>query len=72
MPSIIILSVAGAAAAYVFLLALAHFKHDPREPEAIIGTIPFISPLIGMITQKGEYYIHLRYVYFHSILSIKT
>jgi hypothetical protein len=62
MPSATILSFAGAAAFYVFLLALARFKHDPREPKAIVGTIPFISPLIGMITQKGLYYIRLRYV----------
>lgn len=62
MPTIIVLSVAGAAATYVFLLALAYFKHDPREPEAIVGTIPFISPLIGILTQKGNYYIRLRYV----------
>lgn len=61
MPSTIILSVAGAAAVYVFLLALARFKHDPREPEAIVGTIPFISTLIGMITEKGHYYVRLRY-----------
>lgn len=51
------MSMAGMAAVYVFLLALAYFKHDPREPEAIVGTIPFVSPLIGMLTQKGHYYI---------------
>lgn len=70
MPSAIILSATGAAAVYVFLLALARFKHDPREPEAIVGTIPFISPIIGMITQKGHYYIRLRYVYYISIPAV--
>lgn len=69
MPSIIISSVAGVAAFYLFLLALAYFKHDPREPQAIVGAIPFISPLIGMLTQKGNYYIQLRYAYLSSILA---
>lgn len=71
MPSTIILSVAGAAAVYIFLLALARCKHDPREPEAIFGTIPFISPLIGMITQKVHYYIRLRYEYIDSIVAVE-
>lgn len=72
MPSIIIVSVAGAVAVYSFLLALAYFKHDPREPEAIVGTIPFISPLIGMLTEKGHYYIRLRCVYLDSTLAVKN
>ncbi|KAI5922159.1 cytochrome P450 [Camillea tinctor] len=60
MPSIIVLSVAGIAAAYVFLRALASLTHDPREPKQIIGKIPFISPLIGMLYEKGRYYIRMR------------
>lgn len=72
MPSIIISSVAGAAAFYVFLLVLAYYKHDPKEPKAIVGTIPFFSPLIGMLTQKGHYYIRLRFVCLHSILAVKS
>lgn len=71
MPSIIIVTVAGVAAVYFFLLALAYFKHDPREPEAILGTIPFISPLIGMLTEKGHYYIRLRCVRLYSILAVQ-
>lgn len=67
MPSIIISSVAGVVAFYFFLLALAYFKHDPREPQVIVGAIPFISPLIGMLTQKGNYYNQLRYAYLSSI-----
>lgn len=70
MPSMIILSVAAATAVYVFLQALAYFTHDPKEPEAIIGTIPFISPLIGMLTQKGHYYVQMRYEY-RSILAAR-
>ncbi|KAI0178750.1 cytochrome P450 [Hypoxylon sp. FL1284] len=55
MPSVIILSVAGVAAAYV-LRTLAFLSQDPREPKAITGTISFIGPLFGMLFQKGGYY----------------
>ena len=61
MPSNITLSVVGILATYVFLYALALFTEDRREPKAVAGTIPFISPLIGMLTEKGGYYVWMRY-----------
>ncbi|KAK8044792.1 Cytochrome P450 [Apiospora rasikravindrae] len=60
MPSTLALAAAGVVAAYAFLRALAVFLRDPREPKAVIGTIPFISPLIGMLVEKGGYYMRLR------------
>ncbi|KAF3013528.1 hypothetical protein E8E14_009104 [Neopestalotiopsis sp. 37M] len=60
MPSFIALCATGLAAAYIFLRALVHLTHDAREPRAVAGTIPFISPLIGMLTEKGRYYVRMR------------
>ncbi|KAI0380529.1 cytochrome P450 [Hypomontagnella monticulosa] len=53
----------GLAATYLFLRFLLYLTQDPREPPAIVTRIPFISPLIGMITQKSSYYNQLRDAY---------
>lgn len=62
MPSSIVIAVAGVAATYVFLRALAILTQDSREPKAVVGTIPFLSTLVGMLTLKGHYYRRLRLV----------
>ena len=60
MPSLIILSLVGAGATYAFLWALAYLNLDPREPPPIAGSIPFISPLIGLVTEKESFYMRMR------------
>lgn len=65
MPSHIVVALMGAAATYAFLWALAYLNQDPREPTPVGGTIPFLSPLIGLATKKESYYMHLRLVNFH-------
>jgi hypothetical protein len=61
MPSILVLSAAGAATVYLVLRALLHVLHDEREPPAVETAIPFITPLIGMMREKNKYHIRLRY-----------
>ncbi|KAI0378527.1 cytochrome P450 [Hypomontagnella monticulosa] len=72
MPSAIVLSVVGIAATYVFLRALAFLSQDSREPSSITGTIPFISPLIGMLHEKGGYYVRMRDKYNLPIYTLRV
>jgi hypothetical protein len=53
-------------AGYALLWSLAYLGHEPNEPQPIAGPIPMISPLIGLMTAKEDYYIRLRYVLFHA------
>ncbi|KAH7303437.1 cytochrome P450 [Stachybotrys elegans] len=59
MPPIIIIPVAGVAVAYLFLRFLAYITYDPRQPPPVNGVVPFISPLIGMITENGGFYLRM-------------
>ncbi|KAI9158140.1 Cytochrome P450 monooxygenase nodJ [Paramyrothecium foliicola] len=60
MPSLIILSATGLAVTYIFLRAVAYMLEDPREPKTITGTVPFISPLLGLLIEKSGFYIRMR------------
>ena len=60
MPSLIILSLVGAGATYAFLWALAYLNQDPREPQPIAGSIPFLSPLVGLMMEKESFYMRMR------------
>ncbi|KAI0391087.1 cytochrome P450 [Xylariaceae sp. FL0594] len=62
MPSLIILSAATLAATYILLRALAYLKHNAREPTYVVGSVPFITHLVGMLTQGGRYYVRMRFV----------
>lgn len=54
--------VAGAAVTiYAFLQWLLKYTQDAREPPALATSLPFISPLIGMLRKKTKFYIQLRY-----------
>ncbi|KAI4604303.1 hypothetical protein KJ359_000437 [Pestalotiopsis sp. 9143b] len=72
MPSVFALCATGFVAVYIFLRALAYSLHDPREPKAVAGTIPFISPLIGMLMEKGGYYIRMRNKHGLAIYTLKV
>jgi hypothetical protein len=60
MPSNLVLAVAGLVASYIFLQALVYFCHDPKEPPMIVGTVPFLSPVIGMLFEQGKFYTRMR------------
>lgn len=60
MTSILALVLGSVGAAYVFLSALLHFTQDSKEPPAIETTIPFISPLLGLIAGMQRFFVKLR------------
>ncbi|KAL1856844.1 hypothetical protein Daus18300_010607 [Diaporthe australafricana] len=61
MSSPAVLAALGAvASAYVFLWALLKFTQDSREPPAVLRTIPFLSPIFGMMRWSMEFYPHMR------------
>ncbi|TVY84384.1 Cholesterol 7-alpha-monooxygenase [Lachnellula suecica] len=71
MPSLFLLSFMSVAATYAFLWALAYLNQDPREPTPVSGSIPFISPLIGLATEKESYYMRMRNKYRLPIYSLR-
>lgn len=65
MPSTVLLAVVMTiGAGYVFLKALVYLTQDPKEPPVVAGKIPFISPAIGIATEKANYYVRMRWVIF--------
>lgn len=51
---------AGLAGAYLFLCALLRFTQDAREPPTVENLIPFLSPILGMISKGSNYHNYLR------------
>ena len=62
MTSSLVLVVVIGVATYVFLSALLRFTQDPMEPPAIETSIPFISPLLGMLSGMQSYVVKMRSV----------
>lgn len=62
MPSTLALCLGSLVAAYVFLSALLHFTQDAKEPPAVETTIPFVSPLLGLIPNKQNFFVKQRLV----------
>jgi hypothetical protein len=53
--------VGACAAIYASLRLLLHYTQDPREPRPLETLIPFVSPVIGMMRKKTNFYVLLRY-----------
>ncbi|KAI0402398.1 hypothetical protein F4802DRAFT_375393 [Xylaria palmicola] len=51
---------AGLVAVYILAYALLFQTQDSNEPPLIQTSIPFLSPILGMIKHKTLYYAHLR------------
>lgn len=62
MPSTITLVLGFVAATYVFLSACLRLTQDPKEPPAIETSIPFLSPLYGVILGMQKFTVKLRSV----------
>lgn len=62
MTSSLVLVVAIGAATYVFLFALLSFTQDPMEPPAIETSVPFINPLLGLLSGMQSYAVKMRSV----------
>ncbi|KAI0390071.1 cytochrome P450 [Xylariaceae sp. FL0594] len=60
MPSIIVLMAAAFAVVYSFLRALLFLRRDSREPKPVVGTISYLSPLLGMLIGQDKFYQRLR------------
>lgn len=50
----------GIAATYMFLWALLHLTHKAKEPVLLSTSIPYISPILGMIRWSKDFYAHMR------------
>jgi hypothetical protein len=59
--SFLVPSTTYAMAVYVSLRLLLHYTQDPREPRPLETLVPFVSPVIGMMRKKTNYYVTLRY-----------
>lgn len=62
MPSALALTATAIAVVYSFLRALVFLRHDSREPKLVVGTIPYLSNLVGMVIGQDKFYQRLRYI----------
>lgn len=60
MPSVAAVALGGFTAIYVFLRLILYFTQDAREPPAILTSVPFFGPLLGMLTEKSDFHRRLR------------
>ncbi|KAK3324471.1 cytochrome P450 [Cercophora scortea] len=56
----LVAAIGTAAVTYGFLWALLHSTQDAREPPLLLGAIPFISPVIGMVKWSMDFYVQLK------------
>ncbi|KAI1320143.1 cytochrome P450 [Xylariaceae sp. FL0255] len=59
------------AAVYVFLLTLLRTTQSSDEPPIVDFAIPFLGPIIGMITKKSKFYNYIRDVYRYPIYTLR-
>ncbi|EEH19329.1 hypothetical protein PABG_01648 [Paracoccidioides brasiliensis Pb03] len=60
MPSPLVLALGFVLGAYAFLSALLHLTQDAKEPPMIETSIPFVSPLLGLILGMQKFVVELR------------
>lgn len=48
------------ATTYCFFHFLLYATQDPREPRAILTTIPYLQPLLRMIKEKSGLHLSLK------------
>lgn len=60
MSSMLPLVVGIVTATYVLLVALLHFTQDAKEPSSISDAIPFVSPIINMVSKGGNFHRLMR------------
>ncbi|KAI0142915.1 cytochrome P450 [Xylariaceae sp. FL1272] len=61
----------GIVAFYAFLRALLSTTQSSSEPPIIPFTVPFLGPVVGMLTKKAKFYNYLRDVYGHPIYTLR-
>ncbi|KAI0197465.1 cytochrome P450 [Astrocystis sublimbata] len=60
MPSTLAVAATTIAVIYSFLRAIISLRHDSREPKTIVGAVPYLSPLFGMVIGQDKFYKRLR------------
>ncbi|KAI0876406.1 cytochrome P450 [Hypoxylon argillaceum] len=60
MPAFLALAATAIAVIYSFFRVLVHLRHDSREPKPIVGAIPYLSPLLGMLIGQDKFYKRMR------------
>ncbi|KUJ11089.1 cytochrome P450 [Mollisia scopiformis] len=68
--AVIVTALGGIGATYIFFWALLYLTQDSKEPPIVSSSIPFISPILGMIRWSMDFYPHMRKR--HSNLPIYT
>ncbi|KAG8161707.1 hypothetical protein KVR01_008694 [Diaporthe batatas] len=58
--SVIATLVCGAVAAYVLAWSLLHLTQGRDEPPVLLTSVPFMSPILGMIQWSKDFYSHMR------------
>lgn len=48
------------AATYVFLLALLRGTQDAKEPPSVKDIVPFVSPILSMVSRGSEFHRWMR------------
>lgn len=61
MPAFLALAATAIAVIYSFFRVLVYLRRDSREPKPIVGAIPYLSPLFGMLIGQDKFYKRLRY-----------
>ncbi|KLJ10469.1 hypothetical protein EMPG_14154 [Blastomyces silverae] len=72
MTSPLVLALGFVLGAYVFLSALLHLTQDAKEPPTVETSIPFVSPLFGLILGMQKYMVELRDKYNLPIYTLRV
>lgn len=60
MPSLLVGALLGTACLYALLRSVLRLTQDAREPPSVEDGIPFLGPVISMLTQKSQLYPNLK------------
>lgn len=58
--TVVMMAFSGIAATYVFFRTLLRLTQDNKEPPVVSSSIPFISPILGMIRWSMDFYSVMR------------
>ncbi|KAK4206355.1 putative 25-hydroxycholesterol 7-alpha-hydroxylase [Rhypophila decipiens] len=60
---ILVVAAGTAVATYMLLSSLLRLTQDPKEPPLVLSTLPFLSPILGMVKWSMDFYVHMRETY---------
>ncbi|KAI9899679.1 hypothetical protein N3K66_006140 [Trichothecium roseum] len=71
MPSLVVGALLGIACLYALLRSVLRLTQDAREPPSVEDGIPFLGPVISMLTQKSQLYPNLKKKYNLGIYTLR-